>query len=99
MLIIISTISQGRQTATDRSWKVELQCGHVEVAEEVEKDPDGVSNASTPGAASLGFGSSSNPITGPFFLAMVRRCKGSFCKYLRVVMSFRGSRRVLPNYL
>jgi hypothetical protein len=73
VLIIISTISQGRQTAADRSWKAELQCGHVEVAEEVEKDPDGVSIASTPGAAPLGFGSSSNPITGPFFLAIVRK--------------------------
>ena len=72
-LIIISIVSQGRQTVIGMSWSAELQCGHVEVVEEVENDPEGVCNTSTPGAVSSGLGSSSHPITGPFFLAIVRK--------------------------
>ena len=72
----MSTTANGRQTVIDISWNAELQCGHVELLEEVEKDPNGgVPDASTPppaGAASSGLGSSSTPMTVPFILAMER---------------------------
>jgi hypothetical protein len=83
VLTIISAISEGRQTAIDTSWNTELQCGHVEVVEEIENDPDGVSNESTVGPASPGFGSSCDPITGPFFLAILRIYQEEFLQILQ----------------
>ena len=63
------------------SCSTELQCGQVELVEEVEKDPDRVFNERcTPGAAGSTFGSSSTPMTDPFFLAMMKVSKWSFGK-------------------